>query len=174
MISIPVRLASRARLLAADVAAAFAPIVAGINGGLDASHFAPGRWLANVMKATPRSYAPVQIHIMKIGATGASTYSMRVAPSVAALYAFRWKVTQDSGSPAWDGTVKLYRNGVQIGTTRTLVGATSGTVIIDEALASAATDGDTTFAVEVNPTDLKAGIIGNLTITIECKAPHVR
>jgi fermentation-respiration switch protein FrsA (DUF1100 family) len=176
MIEIPVRLASRARLLAADVAAAFAPLVAAINGGLGVEHFSPGRWIANAVKAAPRSYIAVTIDVPRIAATGAKTYLARVFPEHVALEAVRWTAAQDQAAIAynWDGTVKLYRNGVQIGTTQNIVNAAVGALGINEALASAPSADDTTFSVEVNPTNLKGGSIANLKIVIWCKAPHVR
>jgi hypothetical protein len=176
LVEIPVRLASRARLLGADVAAAFAPIVAAVNGTFNASHFAPSRWLGNAFKAAPNSLLPIQINIPWVVATGAKTYLVRVHPSIVAPHAIRWTACQDYAltGALWDGTIKLFRNGVQIGTTQTLVNAPEGVLPIDEALDSAATDDDTTFSVEVNPTNLKGGKISNLTVTVWCKAPHVR
>jgi hypothetical protein len=172
LLSIPVRLASRARLLAADVAAAFAPIVAAVNGGLDASNYAPGARIPNSLKSAPRSIFALEAHLT--GYVAGVTYTLAIPVGVGIaeemlLEPFQWDVMV---SNHWiTGTAKLYVDGVQVGTTQNYAVA-GNTRVSTEALALApAAIGS--VHVEIVCT-ASSGATGNLHVIVWCKAPHVR
>jgi hypothetical protein len=176
MLSIPVRLASRARLLAADVAAAFAPIVALINGNLAAENYAPGAIIANAAKQSANAIVPVQIFTALTPQGATTTYRFRVMPSVAPLHAIRWTATRthlQAGGPNFSATIKLFRDAVQKGTTQAIVDPASGAIFIDEVLDVAPTDADSEWSVEV-VVSTAGDSIPSLVFAVWFKAPHVR
>jgi hypothetical protein len=168
-ITVPVRLASRARLLAADVAAAFAPLVAAINGGLSGENYAPGRAIANANKAQPRSVSVLQFVIAGGGVPVPVTtqYNQRMSARAPGA-TVEWSVTFASAPEALPtGVIRLLRDGVQVGTDHSVAGAD-----FREAIVSAPVAGDALWTVEIAIT--VAGYLPDLSVLVAVKAPHVR
>ncbi len=68
MITLPMQLSARWRLLGAEVAAVFAPLVAEINGKLGSEHFTPRAAIPNALKAQPRGVAGGQARYKEVSA----------------------------------------------------------------------------------------------------------
>jgi hypothetical protein len=167
-IVIPVRLASRARLLAADVAAAFAALVNAINGGLSGENYAPGHAIANANKAQPRSVSVLQFVIASVGVVAPLTkqYSQRMSARAPGA-TVEWSVTFAPTDALPTGVIRLLRDGVQVGTDHSVAGAD-----FRETIVSPPAEGDALWTVEIAVT--VSGTIPEISVLVALASPHVR
>lgn len=174
-VEIPYRLAARARLYAQNIADSFQAIVDAINGGLSAANYISGVSIANANKAASRTVAEMRFVIPPreyIGAPGTQTYKQRIH-SAAPGTSIRWSVTRgDVGVNPWAvATARLYRNGVQVGTSRRLDpggGGADFTEVAEEGPGNP----DSLWTVEVSGSGV--GWVPMLAVSVSVKTPHVR
>jgi hypothetical protein len=177
-ISLPYRLAHRYRLVAAEVAAVFAPIVTAINGLLKADAFAPWARVKNANKVAPNGLLALHFHTgLAVGPTRRMHVPLPGPGSCAepvTLNIVRWSFqAKNDPAIAITGTVSLYRN--DSSGAETLV--TSRTIPVAEwfndAVASApAGDVDTRLSVEVTLTG--GDTLNDVAATVWLEAAHVR
>lgn len=175
LFTIPVRLASKAALLAADVAAAFASVVDAVNGGLNAANYAPGSWILNAHKTAPKTIGVLQFSIaqkMWLVPAGVLSYRQKMS-TLAPGTMIEWGVTfgDRGGLVTAAFAVRLYRDGVQVGT-EILHGNASPLVDRREVVASDPIVGDSLWIVVVE--GIGDGAIPAIGVTVSVKAPHVR
>jgi hypothetical protein len=162
LFAIPLRLAARASLVAADVAALFAPIVSAINGNIDASNYAPAARIPNALKLEPYSVFALEARYARPAVTLFPVLPIPVHSKETVI--FGWDVIVNDGTLTAD--VQLLADGVQIGTTQSPAGATG--VVASE-----------TFADVSNVTRLQVSIAGaasggSVHVVVWCRNPHVR
>jgi hypothetical protein len=80
VIDLPFRLQGRPRLLAAEVAEFFAPLVALINGGLTARNFARRAGIRNQQKERPCAYAVVKARALRTAGVPTTVKLAALAP----------------------------------------------------------------------------------------------
>ncbi len=187
MFDLPYRLASRARLVASEVAEQFAGLVAILNGGLTAANFSRRAGIRNVHKAAPMAVVPVQCRVR--GVAGAALPNpgivrMRcLAPRRTATTAwvpfrmtYHCSAQHDWAAPGGgsvlgpiSGTFR-YGGADGLATAIALVDGPSDTILID--IPPAAALG---FADVVAQMELTAGAAGLFhVLTVWYKAQHVR
>ena len=176
-VSIPYRLTQRFRLVAAEVAAAFAPIVAAINGGLKADAFAPWMRLKNAHKVNDEGLLAIhfadwiqvgQTHRIRMPIPGPGACAEPVS-----LEVVRWSYRgRNDGGVNITGTVSLYRNNASGVETLVTSRAIPATPFNDAVSSTPAGSKDTKLAVEFACTG--GDTINDVAVTVWCKAQHVR